>query len=149
MERRKCQVSFLLVNSVLLFGRELAWRNEAFHSHSHVSSVTSFSPPLSFFGGFSIPCDYFKAQGLFCCHLAIGASRPDWRELDDELMKQAVLYVDSQEAALKESGDVLLSGVSLLLLLMSDCPHLDPGVSLIPPSLWPAPDLCNSHLFVG
>lgn len=29
-------------------------------------------------------------------------------------MKQAVLYVDSQEAALKESGDVLLSGVSRL-----------------------------------
>lgn len=27
-------------------------------------------------------------------------------------MKQAVLYVDSHEAALKESGDVLLSGVS-------------------------------------
>ena len=57
--------------------------------------------------------------------------------------------VDSQEAALKESGDVLLSGVSLLLLLMSDCPHPDPRVSLIPPSLWPAPDLRNSHLFVG
>ncbi|XP_030889435.1 ketimine reductase mu-crystallin isoform X2 [Leptonychotes weddellii] len=44
---------------------------------------------------------------------AIGASRPDWRELDDELMKQAVLYVDSQEAALKESGDVLLSGTEI------------------------------------
>lgn len=44
---------------------------------------------------------------------AIGASRPDWRELDDKLMKQAVLYVDSREAALKESGDVLLSGVSI------------------------------------
>uniref|UniRef100_A0A8C9JC60 Ketimine reductase mu-crystallin n=1 Tax=Panthera tigris altaica TaxID=74533 RepID=A0A8C9JC60_PANTA len=44
---------------------------------------------------------------------AIGASRPDWRELDDELMKQAVLYVDSQEAALKESGDVLLSGAEI------------------------------------
>ena len=29
-------------------------------------------------------------------------------------MKQAVLYVDSREAAVKESGDVLLSGVSLL-----------------------------------
>jgi hypothetical protein len=29
-------------------------------------------------------------------------------------MKQAVLYVDSKEAALKESGDVLLSEVSLL-----------------------------------
>ncbi|XP_036682781.1 ketimine reductase mu-crystallin isoform X2 [Balaenoptera musculus] len=44
---------------------------------------------------------------------AIGASRPDWRELDDELMTQAVLYVDSQEAALKESGDVLLSGAKI------------------------------------
>lgn len=28
-------------------------------------------------------------------------------------MRRAVLYVDSREAALKESGDVLLSGVSL------------------------------------
>uniref|UniRef100_A0A2R9C156 Ketimine reductase mu-crystallin n=1 Tax=Pan paniscus TaxID=9597 RepID=A0A2R9C156_PANPA len=44
---------------------------------------------------------------------AVGASRPDWRELDDELMKEAVLYVDSQEAALKESGDVLLSGAEI------------------------------------
>uniref|UniRef100_A0A8C6GVZ3 Ketimine reductase mu-crystallin n=1 Tax=Mus spicilegus TaxID=10103 RepID=A0A8C6GVZ3_MUSSI len=44
---------------------------------------------------------------------AVGASRPDWRELDDELMRQAVLYVDSQEAALKESGDVLLSGADI------------------------------------
>lgn len=60
---------------------------------------------------FSFP---FSAQSLFRCPIAIGASRPDWRELDDELMKQAVLYVDSQEAALKESGDVLLSGVSSL-----------------------------------
>ncbi|XP_068952197.1 ketimine reductase mu-crystallin [Petaurus breviceps papuanus] len=40
---------------------------------------------------------------------AIGASRPDWRELDDEVMKNCVLYVDSREAALKESGDVILS----------------------------------------
>ncbi|KAI5939926.1 ketimine reductase mu-crystallin isoform X1 [Manis javanica] len=44
---------------------------------------------------------------------AVGASRPDWRELDDVLMTQAVLYVDSQEAALKESGDVLLSGAKI------------------------------------
>ncbi|XP_051001105.1 ketimine reductase mu-crystallin [Acomys russatus] len=44
---------------------------------------------------------------------AVGASRPDWRELDDELMKQAVLYVDSREAALKESGDILLSGADI------------------------------------
>ncbi|XP_036597901.1 ketimine reductase mu-crystallin [Trichosurus vulpecula] len=44
---------------------------------------------------------------------AIGASRPDWRELDDEVMKNCVLYVDSHEAALKESGDVILSGAKI------------------------------------
>ncbi|XP_053132368.1 ketimine reductase mu-crystallin isoform X2 [Hemicordylus capensis] len=41
---------------------------------------------------------------------AIGASRPDWRELDDEAMRNSELYVDSREAALRESGDVILSG---------------------------------------
>ncbi|KAM4631794.1 ketimine reductase mu-crystallin isoform 2-T2 [Discoglossus pictus] len=40
---------------------------------------------------------------------AIGACRPDWRELDDNLMKSCVLYVDSKEAAAKESGDIVLS----------------------------------------
>jgi ornithine cyclodeaminase/alanine dehydrogenase-like protein (mu-crystallin family) len=44
------------------------------------------------------------------CHVnAVGACRPDWRELDDEAMANIVL-VDSREAALKESGDVILSG---------------------------------------
>lgn len=44
------------------------------------------------------------------CHVnAIGACRPDWRELDDEAMQQGVLFVDSREGALKESGDVILS----------------------------------------
>ncbi|XP_026579904.1 ketimine reductase mu-crystallin-like [Pseudonaja textilis] len=44
---------------------------------------------------------------------AIGASRPDWRELDDNVMSNSVLYVDSKEAALRESGDVILSGASI------------------------------------
>ncbi|XP_068764129.1 ketimine reductase mu-crystallin [Struthio camelus] len=44
---------------------------------------------------------------------AVGASRPDWRELDDELMKNCVLFVDSREAALTESGDVILSGAEI------------------------------------
>ncbi|KYO30619.1 ketimine reductase mu-crystallin [Alligator mississippiensis] len=44
---------------------------------------------------------------------AIGASRPDWRELDDVVMKNSVLYVDSREAALTESGDVILSGAEI------------------------------------
>ena len=44
------------------------------------------------------------------CHVnAIGACRPDWRELDDDAMSK-VVFVDSREGALKESGDVILSG---------------------------------------
>jgi ornithine cyclodeaminase/alanine dehydrogenase-like protein (mu-crystallin family) len=47
------------------------------------------------------------------CHVnAIGACRPDWRELDDEAMANAV-FVDSREGALKESGDVILSGAKI------------------------------------
>ena len=44
------------------------------------------------------------------CHVnAIGACRPDWRELDDDAMSN-VVFVDSREGALKESGDLILSG---------------------------------------
>jgi len=47
------------------------------------------------------------------CHVnAIGACRPDWRELDDEAMSN-VVFVDSREGALKESGDVILSGAKI------------------------------------
>ncbi len=38
---------------------------------------------------------------------AVGATRPDWRELDDELMRRARIYVESREAATAESGDVI------------------------------------------
>ncbi len=44
---------------------------------------------------------------------AIGACRPDWRELDDEAMQRGIVYVDSREGALKESGDVILSGAKI------------------------------------
>ena len=40
---------------------------------------------------------------------AVGSPRPTWRELDDDLMTFGVLVVDSHEAVLKESGDVILS----------------------------------------
>jgi ornithine cyclodeaminase/alanine dehydrogenase-like protein (mu-crystallin family) len=47
------------------------------------------------------------------CHVnAIGACRPDWRELDDDAMKN-VIFVDSREGAMKESGDVILSGAKI------------------------------------
>jgi ornithine cyclodeaminase/alanine dehydrogenase-like protein (mu-crystallin family) len=47
------------------------------------------------------------------CHVnAVGACRPDWRELDDDAMRN-VVYVDSREGATKESGDVILSGAQI------------------------------------
>src|SRR4029077_6659829 len=39
---------------------------------------------------------------------AVGSPRPGWRELDDNAIANT-LIVDSREAALKESGDVILS----------------------------------------
>ncbi len=41
---------------------------------------------------------------------AVGAVRPDWRELDDEVLRRARIYVESREAASKESGDVIAAG---------------------------------------
>lgn len=41
---------------------------------------------------------------------AVGAPRPDWRELDDEVLERARVYVDSREAARKESGDIIAAG---------------------------------------
>src|SRR3989441_9067879 len=38
---------------------------------------------------------------------AVGATRPDWRELDDDLVTRSRIFVDSREAALRESGDVI------------------------------------------
>jgi ornithine cyclodeaminase/alanine dehydrogenase-like protein (mu-crystallin family) len=38
---------------------------------------------------------------------AIGATRPDWRELDDDLVIRASVFVDSAAAATKEAGDVI------------------------------------------
>jgi ornithine cyclodeaminase/alanine dehydrogenase-like protein (mu-crystallin family) len=39
---------------------------------------------------------------------AVGANRPTWRELDDDVMAHT-LIVDSRDAVLRESGDVILS----------------------------------------
>jgi ornithine cyclodeaminase/alanine dehydrogenase-like protein (mu-crystallin family) len=41
---------------------------------------------------------------------AVGATRPNWRELDDETLRKARIYVESREAAMKESGDVIAAG---------------------------------------
>jgi ornithine cyclodeaminase/alanine dehydrogenase-like protein (mu-crystallin family) len=41
---------------------------------------------------------------------AVGAVRPDWRELDDEVLRRSRLYVESREAATQEAGDVIAAG---------------------------------------
>lgn len=43
---------------------------------------------------------------------AVGSSRPDWRELDDDAMTNVVV-VDSRDAAAKEAGDVLMAGAQI------------------------------------
>jgi thiomorpholine-carboxylate dehydrogenase len=43
---------------------------------------------------------------------AVGSPRPTWRELDDDVMRNT-LVVDSREAVLKESGDVILSKAAI------------------------------------
>ena len=41
---------------------------------------------------------------------AVGATRPTWRELDDHAVRNARIYVESREAAMKESGDIIAAG---------------------------------------
>jgi ornithine cyclodeaminase/alanine dehydrogenase-like protein (mu-crystallin family) len=64
-----------------------------------VTATTSSTPVLS--GRWLSPGAHINA---------LGAPRPDWRELDDEVLRHARIYVDSREAAMKESGDVIAAG---------------------------------------
>ena len=64
-----------------------------------VTATTSTTPVL--FGEWLSPGAHINA---------IGGARPDWRELDDEVLRRSRVYVDSREAALKESGDVIAAG---------------------------------------
>lgn len=38
---------------------------------------------------------------------AVGANRPTWRELDDECLRRSKIYVESRDAAFRESGDII------------------------------------------
>ncbi|CAI7994615.1 Ketimine reductase mu-crystallin [Geodia barretti] len=44
--------------------------------------------------------------------ISVGACHSDWRELDDDVMLNSLVTVDSCDAAMKESGDIIQSGVS-------------------------------------
>jgi ornithine cyclodeaminase/alanine dehydrogenase-like protein (mu-crystallin family) len=41
---------------------------------------------------------------------AVGANRPNWRELDDECLQRSKIYVEKREAAFQESGDIIAAG---------------------------------------
>lgn len=41
---------------------------------------------------------------------AVGANHPKWRELDDDTLAMSKIFVDSREAAMIESGDVIAAG---------------------------------------
>jgi ornithine cyclodeaminase/alanine dehydrogenase-like protein (mu-crystallin family) len=41
---------------------------------------------------------------------AVGATRPNWRELDDEVLRRTRIYVESRQAASGESGDIIAGG---------------------------------------
>jgi thiomorpholine-carboxylate dehydrogenase len=65
---------------------------------------------------------------------AIGAPRPTWRELDDEAMRNVVI-ADSYAAAAEESGDVILSGVTVTAeigeILAGTRPHPATGSTIV------------------
>ena len=63
-----------------------------------VTATTSKTPVL--FGEWLSPGVHINA---------VGGLAP-WRELDDEALRRARIYVDSREAAFKESGDVIAAG---------------------------------------
>lgn len=68
---------------------------------------------------------------------AVGASRPDWRELDDDAMRNVVI-VDSYEGARNEAGDVILSGATPFAELgeiLNRTKRVEPGATTIFKSL--------------
>jgi thiomorpholine-carboxylate dehydrogenase len=68
---------------------------------------------------------------------AVGASRPDWRELDDAAM-QNVVVVDSYEGARREAGDVILSGATPFAELgeiLNGAKRIEPGATTVFKSL--------------
>lgn len=69
---------------------------------------------------------------------AVGAPRPNWRELDDAAMANA-LVVDSRESAEQESGDVILSGATVGAeigeILAGTRPRPAPGATVVFKSL--------------
>jgi alanine dehydrogenase len=80
--------------------RAIAAAKEAVHGADVIVVATSATTPV-LRGEWVTPGAHINA---------VGATRPNWRELDDEVLRRATIYVESCEAALKESGDVIAAG---------------------------------------
>jgi ornithine cyclodeaminase/alanine dehydrogenase-like protein (mu-crystallin family) len=64
---------------------------------------------------------------------AIGAYRPDTREVDDDTMRRARIVVETREAALREAGDVLIpieSGVISEAAIVADLSEVVRGAEV-------------------
>jgi ornithine cyclodeaminase/alanine dehydrogenase-like protein (mu-crystallin family) len=73
---------------------------EAVHGADVIVVVTSSKEPV-LYGEWLKPGAHVNA---------VGANRPDWRELDDVALERSRIYVDSIDAARVESGDVIAAG---------------------------------------
>jgi ornithine cyclodeaminase/alanine dehydrogenase-like protein (mu-crystallin family) len=106
------------------FAREIGAKattiEEAVRHADVIVTATSASEPV-------LHGNQLKQKALI---VAVGAVGPTLRELDDAAMK-GTLVVESREAALRESGDVLLSGAAVyaelgeLLAGTRSLPHTD------------------------
>ncbi|KAF5900664.1 ketimine reductase mu-crystallin, partial [Clarias magur] len=76
---------------------------DAVHGADLIITVTTSSTPVVF-GEWVKPGAHIAA---------VGGCRTDERELDDALMRDAVIYVDSREGAARESGDIIQSGAEV------------------------------------
>jgi thiomorpholine-carboxylate dehydrogenase len=83
---------------------------------------------------------------------AVGAVGPDRREVDEEVMKGTIM-VESREAAMKESGDILLAGATVyaeLGELLADRSRVIPGRRAVFKSLGIAcEDIAAARLVYG
>lgn len=105
-------------------GKECRTAEEAVRGADIVCTVTNASEPV-------LKGAWLKPGALVC---AVGAPRPTWRELDDEAMANVVI-ADSREAALQESGDVILSGAEVTAelgeILAGTRPPPDRGATVV------------------
>ena len=83
-------------------GRAVGSAEEAVRDADIVCTVTHAQQPVLF--------GRWLKRGAFVA--AVGAPRPTWRELDDEVMRHPIV-VDQREAAMREAGDLILSGADI------------------------------------